>query len=178
MDRKPIETATLAPVTLVLGGARSGKSRFAESLVAASGLRPVYVATAEPGDAEMTARIAAHRARRGRDWATVEEPLDLAAALARVSHGSAVLVDCLTLWLANLMAADRDTDAARGALTAALTAASAPCVLVSNEVGHGIVPADAQTRRFRDAAGLLHQKCAAVADRVYFVTAGLAQRLK
>lgn len=168
----------LTPVTLVLGGARSGKSRFAEDLVAGSGLRPVLIATAEAGDAEMAARIAAHRARRGPGWTTVEEPLELAGALAAVAAGEAALVDCLTLWLANLMAAGRDVDAARRTLAAALPGLTAPAVLVSNEVGQGIVPDNALARRFRDAAGLLHQDVAAAADRVWFVVAGLPQRLK
>ena len=168
----------LAPVTLVLGGARSGKSRFAENLVARSGLRPVLIATAEAGDAEMAARIAAHRARRGPGWTAVEEPLELAGALAAVAAGQAALVDCLTLWLANLMAAGRDVDAARRGLAAALPGLAAPAVLVSNEVGQGIVPDNALARRFRDAAGLLHQDVAAAADRVWFVVAGLPQRLK
>lgn len=168
----------LAPVTLVLGGARSGKSRFAENLVAGSGLRPVLIATAEAGDAEMAARIAAHRARRGPGWTTVEEPLELAGALAAVAAGEAALVDCLTLWLANLMAAGRDVDAARRELASALPGLAAPAVLVSNEVGQGIVPDNALARRFRDAAGLLHQDVAAAADRVWFVVAGLPQRLK
>lgn len=168
----------LAPVTLVLGGARSGKSRFAEDLVAGSGLRPVLIATAEAGDEEMAARIAAHRARRGPGWTAVEEPLELASALAAVAPGQAALVDCLTLWLANLMAAGRDVDAARRTLAAALPGLAAPAVLVSNEVGQGIVPDNALARRFRDAAGLLHQDVAAAADRVWFVVAGLPRRLK
>ena len=178
MNGKPAAEAPLPLVTLALGGARSGKSRFAERLVAASGLRPVYIATAKAGDAEMAARIAAHRARRGAEWTTVEEPLALAAALADVGPGSAALVDCLTLWLANLMAAGRDVDAERRALAAALPAPGASVVLVSNEVGQGIVPDNALARRFRDAAGLLHQDVAAAADRVYFIAAGLPQRLK
>lgn len=168
----------LAPVTLILGGARSGKSRFAENLVAGSGLRPVLIATAEAGDEEMAARIAAHRARRGPGWTAVEEPLELAGALAAVAAGEAALVDCLTLWLANLMAAGRDVDAARRELAAALPGLAAPAVLVSNEVGQGIVPDNALARHFRDAAGLLHQDVAAAADRVWFVVAGLPQRLK
>lgn len=168
----------LAPVTLVLGGARSGKSRFAEGLVAAAARRPVYVATASAGDAEMAARIAVHRARRGAEWITVEEPLRLADALATLDADAAALVDCLTLWLANLMEAGLDVDAERRALTAALRRLPAPAVLVSSEVGQGIVPDNAAARRFRDAAGLLHQDVAAVADRVYFVVAGLPQRLK
>lgn len=179
MGGNPVDAAALAPATLVLGGARSGKSRFAERLVAGSGLRPVYVATARAGDAEMAARIAAHRARRGNAWTVVEEPLDLPGALAAAPPDSAVLVDCLTLWLANLMAAGRDAGAAGDALVAALAArARPPVVLVSNEVGQGVVPGNPLARRFRDAAGRLHQDIAAAADRVCFVTAGLPHWLK
>ena len=178
MNGKPEAREALAPVTLVLGGARSGKSRFAEGLVAAGGRRPVYVATARAGDEEMAARIAAHRARRGAAWSTVEEPLGLAGALAALDADAAALVDCLTLWLANLMEAGRDVDAERRALVAALRRLPAPAVLVSNEVGHGIVPDNALARRFRDAAGLLHRDIAEIADRVYFVVAGLPQRFK
>lgn len=169
----------LPRLTLVLGGARSGKSRFAESLVEASGLAPVYVATATAGDAEMAARIARHRARRGARWRTVEEPLALAATLAgEAAPDRAILVDCLTLWLANLMAAGRDIDGERQALLAGLAALAGPAVLVSNEVGQGIVPESALARAFRDHAGLLHQDIAAAADAVTLVTAGLAQALK
>ena len=178
MNGKPGAGEPLAPVTLVLGGARSGKSRFAEGLVASGARRPVYVATASAGDAEMAARIAAHRARRGAEWVTVEEPLRLADALAALDADAAALVDCLTLWLANLMEAGLDVDAERCALIVALRRLPAPAVLVSSEVGQGIVPDNAAARRFRDAAGLLHQDIAAVADRVYFVVAGLPQRLK
>lgn len=168
----------LPALTLVLGGARSGKSRFAEGLVAASGLRPVYVATAEAGDAEMAARIAAHRARRGSEWTTIEEPLDIAAAAAGAAEGSAVLIDCLTLWLANLMAAGRGAEAETAALPAALRAARAPVVCVANEVGLGVVPGNALARRFRDAAGAANREAAAAADRVWLVVAGLPQALK
>lgn len=171
-------SAELPPLTLVLGGARSGKSRFAESLVAASGRRPVCIATAEAGDAEMAARIAAHRARRGSEWTTVEEPLDIAAAAAGAAEDSAVLIDCLTLWLANLMAAGRDAEAESAALPAALRAASAPVVCVANEVGLGVVPGTELARRFRDAAGAANREAAAAADRVWLIVAGLPQTLK
>ena len=172
-------TINLPPLTLVLGGARSGKSRHAEGLFADwSGTR-VYLATAEPGDAEMQARIRHHRERRGEAWMTVEEPLELAAALAREAQGgSAVLVDCLTLWLSNLMMAERDIEAEAAALIAATGDLECPVVLVSNEVGQGIVPDNALARAFRDHAGRLHQDIAAAADAVHFVTAGLAQTLK
>ncbi len=164
-------------LTLVLGGARSGKSRHAEALVTALPGPWVYVATAEAGDAEMAARIAAHRAGRAPGWRTVEAPLALAAALDEVLEAP-VLVDCLTLWLSNLMAAGRDIAAAREALLAALARRTAPTVLVSNEVGLGIVPDNALARAFRDEAGRLHQAIAARAERVVFMVAGVAMRVK
>lgn len=166
-------------LTLVLGGARSGKSAFAERLATESGLAVVYLATAEPGDAEMQARIARHRQRRAPGWATVEEPLELAAALAREAGAARlVLVDCLTLWLSNVLLAGRDPAAERGRLVAALAARTGPVVLVANEVGQGIVPANALARRFADEAGLLSQAVAAVATRVVLVVAGLPLELK
>jgi len=166
------------PVTLVLGGARSGKSRFAEGLLA-DAARRTYLATAAAGDAEMAARIAAHRARRGAGWTTLEEPLELVPALRRATAaGGAVLVDCLTLWLANLLAAGHDPAAAGAALVEALPALPGRTVLVSNEVGLGIVPDNALAREFRDRAGGLHQAVAAVAQRVYWVAAGLPMLLK
>jgi adenosylcobinamide kinase/adenosylcobinamide-phosphate guanylyltransferase len=166
-----------AKITLVLGGARSGKSRYAESLISALPPPWSYIATAEPGDAEMTERIAAHRTRRGSQWRTIETPRDLAAALK--SCGTApVLVDCLTLWLSNLMLADADIDAAIAQLEDVLSAAKAPVVLVANEVGSGIVPDHAMGRRFRDLQGMLNQRIAARADRVVLVVAGLPLALK
>lgn len=168
-------------VSLVLGGTRSGKSAFAESLVlAARGTAPAtYLATAEPwDDDEMRGRIAAHRDRRGADWRTVEEPLDLPGALRAVPAGSPVLVDCLTLWLSNLMAAERDPAAETDRLIAALADVAGPVVFVSNEVGWGIVPDNALARAFRDEAGRLHQAVAAAADAVYLVVAGLPLPLK
>lgn len=160
-------------VTLVLGGARSGKSAHAESLFAAGG---TYIATAAIGDEEMAARIAKHRARRGAIWTTVEVPLDLAPALE--AHPGAVLVDCLTLWLSNLMFANRDLDRAALDLEQALARHSGPVALVANEVGLGIVPDNALARAFRDQAGLLNQRLAAKAGRVVFIAAGLALVLK
>jgi len=172
----------LPRLTLVLGGARSGKSRYGEGLIEA-GLKPgdraVYLATAEAGDAEMTARIAEHKQRRGRAWRTVEEPLDLAQALGRHARPeSPVLVDCLTLWLANVMAADRDAGAEIAGLVAALARAAGPVVLVSNEVGQGIVPANALARFFADNAGRMNQEVAAAAGRVVLMSAGLPLTLK
>ncbi|MGE0256424.1 MAG: bifunctional adenosylcobinamide kinase/adenosylcobinamide-phosphate guanylyltransferase [Alphaproteobacteria bacterium] len=170
----------LPALTLVLGGARSGKSRHAEALAeSVPGARPIYVATGEAGDAEMAARIVAHRARRGPHWATEEAPRDLAAVLGRVSAPDAVvLVDCLTLWLSNLLLAGDDLDAARVGLLDALAAARGPVVCVANEVGLGIVPDNALARAFRDAAGRLNQDVAAAADRVVFLAAGLPLVLK
>lgn len=170
---------TLAPVTLILGGARSGKSRHAEQLVLAAGKSRVYLATSEARDPEMAARIEQHRERRGDGWRTVEEPLNLATALIREAQaGRPVLVDCLTLWLANLIEDARDIEAETAALIAALPDLTGPVVFVSNEVGQGIVPDNPLARRFRDEAGRLHQALAAAADQVIFVTAGIATRLK
>ena len=167
------------PVTLVLGGARSGKSRYAEGLIEASRFSPVYIATAEAGDAEMRERILRHRERRGDRWRTLEVPLEVAAALAaEAGPGKAVLVDCLTLWLSNLMAAGRDVEAQTERLLGTLAAAPGMVVLVSNEVGLGIVPENALARRFRDAAGRLNQSVAAQADQVVLVVAGLTLALK
>jgi adenosylcobinamide kinase / adenosylcobinamide-phosphate guanylyltransferase len=163
-------------VTLVLGGARSGKSAYAERLIGDGGL---YLATAEAGDEEMAERIRLHRQRRGAGWQTIEEPLDLAGALER--HAGAdrpVLVDCLTLWLSNLMAAERDVEAETQRLIERLEALPCPLVLVSNEVGLGIVPVTPLGRAFRDHAGRLNQRVAAAADRVIFVAAGLPLTLK
>lgn len=171
--------ATLPKVTLVLGGARSGKSAYAERLVEAAAEDRIYLATAEPGDGEMAERIRQHRARRGPAWTTVEEPLDLAAALR--THATAarpVLVDCLTLWLSNVMAASRDAATERDRLVAALGAARGSVVLVSNEVGLGIVPETPLGRAFRDEAGRLNQAVAAAAGRVVFVAAGIPLTLK
>lgn len=165
--------------TLVLGGAASGKSLHAEELAAATGLRCVYIATAEAHDAEMEDRIARHRARRGGDWSTVEAPLNLTEAIRDASAADAViLVDCLTLWLSNLMGAERDIDAAVTGLIDALGAAEGVVILVTNEIGLGIVPDNALAREFRDRQGVLNQRVAAAVDRVVFVAAGLPLVLK
>ena len=166
-------------VTLVLGGARSGKSLFAESLARERGARPVYVATAEFVDDEMRRRIETHRARRGKAWRTVEAPTELARAIARHSAPrSCLLIDCLTVWLGNLMHYGRDVDAATGDLLESLVGASGPVVLVANEVGLGIVPDNAAARAFRDRAGRLNQAVARVAGSVYFVAAGIPMIVK
>jgi adenosylcobinamide kinase/adenosylcobinamide-phosphate guanylyltransferase len=160
-------------LTLVLGGARSGKSRHAESIVATVPPPWIYVATGEARDDEMATRIAAHRARRGAEWRTIEAPRDIAGVLVDAPAGGAVLVDCLTLWLSNLMLADADIDAECDRLDDALARATRPVVLVSNEVGFGIVPDNALARSFRDAQGRLNQRVAAQADRVVLMVAGL-----
>jgi adenosylcobinamide kinase/adenosylcobinamide-phosphate guanylyltransferase len=169
--------SSIANLTLVLGGARSGKSRYAESLIAKLPPPWTYLATAEAGDAEMAERIATHRARRGAHWRTIEAPRDLAAAL-KSCHTTPVLVDCLTLWLSNLMLAEADIDADIATLEQVLAAATTPVVLVANEVGYGIVPNSPLGRRFRDQQGLLNQRIAARADRVMLVVAGLPLAVK
>ncbi|MGQ0671486.1 MAG: bifunctional adenosylcobinamide kinase/adenosylcobinamide-phosphate guanylyltransferase [Hyphomicrobium sp.] len=165
--------------TLILGGARSGKSALAERLLTEQPGPWVYVATAEARDGEMRDRIALHRSRRGPDWVTIEAPLALAETLA---EGSAArhpaLVDCLTLWLTNLMLGGHDVPAATATLIDVLSRRVHPCILVSNEVGLGIVPDNGLARAFRDEAGRLNQRIAAATDRVLFVAAGLPMTLK
>jgi adenosylcobinamide kinase/adenosylcobinamide-phosphate guanylyltransferase len=174
-----LQSPSLPAVTLVLGGARSGKSRYAERLIETTAAHGTYCATAEPGDAEMAARIAAHRARRGPFWHTVEAPLEAASMIAReAAIERPLLIDCLTLWLSNLMLADKCIEAETAALSASLREAAGPVVLVANEVGLGLVPETPLGRRFRDAAGRLNQEIAALADRVVFVAAGLPLVLK
>jgi adenosylcobinamide kinase/adenosylcobinamide-phosphate guanylyltransferase len=175
----PIDQARDARnLTLVLGGARSGKSRHAEELVTALPPPWLYIATSEPRDGEMAARIAEHRARRGARWQTVEAPRDLAGALAAAPAGTAVLIDCLTLWLTNVMLAGSDIDAEMASLEHALARRGGATVLVANEVGLGIVPDNALARRFRDAAGRLNQRLAAAADRVVLLVAGIPVKVK
>jgi adenosylcobinamide kinase / adenosylcobinamide-phosphate guanylyltransferase len=164
-----------ARLTLLLGGARSGKSRHAEALIEAEVAPWAYIATAQPFDDEMRDRIAIHRRRRSGSWINVEAPLDLPAALA-APHPA--LVDCLTLWLTNLLLGEHDIAAATASLDAALDARTAATVLVSNEVGLGIVPDNPLARAFRDEAGRLHQHLAARADSVLFMVAGLPMRVK
>lgn len=167
--------------TLILGGVRSGKSRFAQTLAQKTALPVVYLATATAGDdEEMRARIAAHRAQRPAAWRTVEEPLALAPALQRINERHCVIVDCLTLWLTNLLLQD---DAARAEAAIeqfcdVLPASPHELVLVSNEVGLGIVPATALSRRFCDTAGELHQRLAAICDNVVLMVAGIPQYLR
>lgn len=164
-------------VTLILGGARSGKTRRALELASTS-TRKVYIATAEVHDEEMGARIARHAAERDSTWTTIEAPLDLAEALADQQGAEILVVDCLTMWLSNLMHAGRDLEAETERLSTALQACPANVVLVSNEVGLGIVPDNALARTFRDAQGRLNQGIARIAHVVEFVAAGLPLRLK
>jgi len=166
----------LPRLTLVLGGARSGKSRYAEELLMRATPPWTYVATAEAFDDEMRDRIAHHRARRDARWQTLDAPLALAATIPTLEGPT--LIDCLTLWLSNQMLAERDVEAETGRLLAALAAAPGPLVAVSNEVGLGLVPETPLGRAFRDAQGRLNQKVAAAADRVVFMAAGLPLNLK
>ena len=170
---------TALATTLVLGGARSGKSAFAEKMIGDSGLTRIYLATATADDDEMRNRIVHHRTQRGEGWITVEEPLALVDALTReAADGRAVLVDCLTLWLSNLMFAERDPDVEARRLTRFLGMAKYPVVLVSNEVGLGLVPETPLGRNFRDAQGRLNQIVAASVPNVVFIAAGLPLWLK
>jgi adenosylcobinamide kinase / adenosylcobinamide-phosphate guanylyltransferase len=166
-------------LVLLVGGARSGKSRLALERAQALPGELVYVATGEALDAEMSDRIARHRAERGPRWRTVEAPLDLSGAITRESRETNVLVvDCLTLWLSNVILGERDVEATTTSLIEALTSRRGTVLLVSNEVGMGIVPENALARRFRDEAGRLNQAVAQVADEVLLVCAGLALQMK
>jgi adenosylcobinamide kinase/adenosylcobinamide-phosphate guanylyltransferase len=179
-----IASFPLPPITLVLGGARSGKSTHAEKLATGSlhGAPPqpaVYLATAQAGDVEMATRIVAHRSRRGANWTTIEEPLKLDEALATAAgQRRPVLVDCLTLWLSNVMLGGGDVDEATDDLLRTLEGLGVPVVFVSNEVGLGIVPDTPLGRSFRDAQGRLNMRLAERADRVILMTAGLPLTLK
>ena len=167
----------MGSIILVTGGSRSGKSAIAEGRTLSLGSPAVYIATAQAFDPEMQERIALHRARRGEEWHTHPEPLDLCEALA-LTDGSPRLVDCLTLWLTNLILAERDWQAEAARLVATLGAQASPVVLVTNEVGAGIVPENRLARLFRDAAGLLNQQVAQVADEVILAVCGLPVKVK
>jgi adenosylcobinamide kinase/adenosylcobinamide-phosphate guanylyltransferase len=177
LDQKNMADASIQK-TLVTGGAKSGKSRFAEALVTRQNRPRIYIATAEAWDDEMRARIEAHRADRGAGWTTIEAPHDLVGALAQVDPATVVLVDCVTLWLSNLMLAEADMEAEMSALLHALASCPAPVIVVTNEVGWSIVPENALARRFRDLQGQLNQKLAQQSDRVIVVIAGLPFALK
>lgn len=169
----------LSPITLVIGGAASGKSAFAEGLVRRSGLAKVYLATAEAHDDEMAEKIALHRERRaGQGWRTVEAPHDLAQALAQIEAEEIALVDCMTLWLSNLMLEDANIDEEVEVLADVLDQLPAPVVLVSNDVAGGVVPDTRLGRRFQQVQGRLNQLLATQADLVVQVTAGLPVVLK
>ena len=178
MTRSEINSISVPHLSIVIGGARSGKSRLAEQLVTIAGRARIYIATAEGRDAEMRARIAAHRADRGTGWQTVEAPHELSAALAAVPAGEVVLIDCATLWLTNRLLAGADLDAETDALMTALAACAAPVVVVTGEVGWSIVPVNALARQFRDAQGRLNQQLAENAGLVVAVIAGLPLVLK
>lgn len=163
----------------ILGGARSGKSARAQALAETLAPARCYIATAEPFDAEMRARIARHQAERGAGWTTLDAPLALSAAIAaETAPGRVCLVDCLTLWLSNLMHYEHDVESAAARLAEAVAAARGPLILVSNEVGLGLVPETPLGRRFRDAQGRLNQRIAAICAHVEFLAAGLPLKLK
>jgi len=164
---------------LVLGGARSGKSRYAQTLAEGSGLDLMLIATAQAHDDEMEARIARHRADRDERWSLIEEPLNLAAQISgRAKEGRLIVVDCMTLWLSNVMLAGRDTEAMQEGLAGVIAKAQGPVILISNEVGQGIVPSTPLGRAFRDAQGRLNQRLGQVCSDVVLVSAGLPLQLK
>ena len=165
-------------LSLILGGARSGKSAFAEALTTSANRPRAYIATSQAFDAEMEAKIAKHRQDRGPDWQTIEAPLDMEAALGEVAANSIVLVDCLTLWLSNQMHAKVDIDTEITKLLTTLSTSPNPVICVSNEVGMGLVPDTPLGRQFRDLQGHLNQKVAEQADLAVFVAAGLPLTLK
>lgn len=168
----------MGQLILITGGARSGKSTYAEQVTLSLGTPAIYIATAEAHDAEMAERIARHQSRRGPEWTTLAAPLDLVQAL-QTSDGTAPrLVDCLTLWLSNLMLAGRDWEAETARLIETLTKQSAPVVFVTNEVGAGIVPENALARQFRDAAGFMNQQIATACDELWLCVAGHPLKVK
>lgn len=168
----------LANTTLILGGASSGKSSFAEGLITGTGKPAVYIATAQAGDGEMTAKITRHRQQRGGGWQTLEIPLDVADALGQQAGDHVVLLDCATMWLSNHMQAEHDLTAEQDRLIEALKTCAARIVVVSNEVGLGGVPTNALARRFGQAQGALNIALAGCSDLVVNVVAGLPQVLK
>ncbi len=162
-------------IMLITGGARSGKSRYAEERARSMGSRLLYVATAEPGDEEMARRIAAHRGRRGTEWTTIEAPIEIASALREKRGFDAAVLDCVTLWLSNLMACGGESRIERAVdeFIAAARGFGAPVFIVTNELGSGIVPDNALARSFRDLAGWTNQRLAEAADEVVLMVAGL-----
>jgi adenosylcobinamide kinase / adenosylcobinamide-phosphate guanylyltransferase len=173
----------LFSITLVIGGCRSGKSRYALTAAdAVSGTRKIFVATSVPRDVEMEKRVRSHQAERGRDWQTIEEPVQIHETIAAVAvSADVILVDCLTLWLSNMMAADmgdKEIQIRLNQTALALSEARCPVFLVTNEVGYGIVPENSLARRFRDLAGQVNQLMAKTADRVVLTVAGIAMPIK
>jgi adenosylcobinamide kinase/adenosylcobinamide-phosphate guanylyltransferase len=163
---------------LITGGARSGKSALAERMTLALGTPAIYIATAEAWDAEMEDRIARHRARRGAEWETVAEPLDLVRALTETDGGRPRLVDCVTLWLSNLMLGQHDLEAEVSRVADLIPRLSAPVVFVTNEVGSGVVPDNALARAYRDAAGIANQRLATVCDELWLCVSGHPLKVK
>ncbi|RUV70028.1 MAG: bifunctional adenosylcobinamide kinase/adenosylcobinamide-phosphate guanylyltransferase [Mesorhizobium sp.] len=174
----PDRIAPGGALTLVIGGARSGKSAHAEKLATACPAPWAYIATAQAYDDEMRERIALHRSRRGEGWTTIDAPLDLVGAIEALPDGRPVLIDCLSLWLTNHMLAEHDVEAECRGLVDVLSRPRGPWFVVSNEVGQGIVPDNALARRFRDAAGRLNQQVAAVSDTVLLMVVGLPLKVK
>lgn len=170
--------SSLPSLTLVLGGAASGKSRFAEALCVQSGLAKIYIATAQIYDDEMAQKVAKHITQRGEGWTTIEAPLEIGTALLQASAGDVVLIDCATLWLTNVILGEHNVAAHSHLLLDAIASCPASVVIVSNEVGQGIVPDNALSRTFRNAQGQLNQTLAAQADLVVAVMAGLPLALK
>lgn len=168
----------MTKITLVTGGAKSGKSRHAEAIVRAQDGAAIYIATGQALDAEMAERISAHKAQRGTGWLTVEEPHDLCGALIRTDGQGTRLVDCMTLWLSNIFLAETEWQAALEDVLKTLAVQQSPVVLVTNEVGWGIVPMSEMGRRYRDASGVMNQRIAAIADSVVMVSCGLPLTLK
>lgn len=163
---------------MVTGGVRSGKSTTAERMTLSLGAPAVYIATAEPFDAEMTDRIERHQSRRGPEWTTLSEPLNLSDALKASDGKGPRLVDCLTLWLSNMMLSGLDWDAESQSLVSCLSEQASPVVFVTNEVGYGIVPENKLARDFRDAAGLVNQKVATACDELWLCVAGHPIKVK
>ncbi len=168
----------LPKLSLVLGGASSGKSDYAENMILNTGLAPVYIATAQVFDDEMAAKVTRHKKSRGDGWHTIEEPIAVAETLMQMDEGRAVLLDCATLWLTNIILGKHDLAQHTSDLIAAMRNCKSPVVVVSNEVGQGIVPDNALSRQFRNAQGTLNQHIAAKADLVVAVMAGLPMILK
>lgn len=165
-------------IKFIIGGTRSGKSEYAESIANASGCELIYIATASAGDSEMSERIKKHKERRGKNWQTIEEEIDISVIIKQSSNQKLILIDCLTLWISNLLHYNLDIEVETEKLLNALKTTKSDIILVSNEVGQGIIPDNALARKFVDEAGILHQKIAKIAHEVFFVTAGIPTKIK